>query len=205
MTVVLSLGVALSFHSAGAQNTDLLDRMCTGLARSCAEMECSWSARLSGVATAGTGELKMQGDMWALVGNGVEMWCDGKSVWVVDPSLKEVVIEPLEDDAQVRYLTNPALIFVRLQDLFTVSVSHPTEDGKAVFYSMKPDQDSDIDYLNVELLSDDALIRRGSIAMKSGDIINIEVSSMKLTPEVSAEAFSPQYVYDSSWIVTDLR
>ena len=205
MTVVLSLGVALSFHSAGAQNTDLLDRMCTGLARSCAEMECSWSARLSGVATAGTGKLKMQGDMWALVGNGVEMWCDGKSVWVVDPSLKEVVIEPLEDDAQVRYLTNPALIFVRLQDLFTVSVSHPTDDGKAVFYSMKPNEDSDIDYLNVELLSADALIRRGSIAMKSGDIINIEVSSMKLTPEVSAEAFSPQYVFDSSWIVTDLR
>ena len=78
MAVLLSLGAALAFCSAGAQNTDLLDRMCAGLAKSCAEMECSWSARLSGVATAGTGELKMQGDMWTLVGNGVEMWCDGE-------------------------------------------------------------------------------------------------------------------------------
>lgn len=202
---VLSVVMALSASYSHAQNVSLLDKMCDNLAKSCVEMKCTWSARMSGVTTNGSGELKIQGDMWTLVGNGVEMWCDGKSLWIVDPSLKEVMIEPVEEDVEVKYLTNPALAFVHLHELFAVGISRQTEDGEAMFYSMKPKEGSDIDYLNVEVLSSDASIRRGSVAFKSGDIIKIEVSSMKLTPEVSVEAFSPRNVFDSSWIVSDLR
>ena len=76
---VLSVVMALSASHSHAQNVSLLDKMCDDLAKSCVEMKCTWSARMSGVTTNGSGELKIQGDMWTLVGNGVEMWCDGKS------------------------------------------------------------------------------------------------------------------------------
>lgn len=203
---LLILLLSVSPFDLRAQETCPLDRMCANLADSCVEMTCSWSARISGVDAVGSGDMKIQGDFWYLSGNGVEMWCDAVSVWILDMTLKEAVIESVVTDAEEGYLSNPALMFVRLDELFTVDVSRTTEDGAAMFYSMRPrTDDAEVEFLDVEILSSDASIRRGRVAMKSGDVINIEVSSMKLTPKVSVEAFRPQKIFDSSWIVTDLR
>lgn len=203
---LLILLLSVSPFDLHAQDTGLLDRMCANLSDSCAEMTCSWSARISGVNTSGSAEMKIQDDLWSLSGNGVGMWCDAVSVWVLDMVLKEAVIEPVATDDEDVYLTNPALMFVGLDEHFEVEVSRPTEDGAAVFYSMRPRKESaQVEFLDIEILSSDASIRNGRVAMKSGDIIKIEVSSMKLTPKVSVEAFRPQNVFDSSWIVTDLR
>ena len=92
-----------------------------------------------------------------------------------------------------------------VRSLFTIMESLPTEDGKAVTYVLSPKGESAIDYLNLEILKAGAAVRNAWVAFDDGTLIKIEVSSMKLTPKVSDGMFRPQTVFDSSWIVTDLR
>lgn len=173
--------------------------------QSCAYLEYSYTARVSGVTSTGSGTLSLQGDKWKMTGNGVEMYCDSRNVWVLDPVAKEVVIEPMQDDSQTFFMTNPALLLIDLQKAFTVNVSRPTDDGKAVFYSMIPVKSSDMEYLNLEILDAEATIRNGSFAMNDGTLVELKVASMKYLPTTSEKAFTPQMSFDKSWIVTDLR
>ena len=143
--------------------------------------------------------------MWKVEGNGVQMYCDSASTWVIDPSSKEVVIEPASSDPSETVITNPALMLSMVHSLFTITESLPTEDGKAVAYVLSPKGESAIDYLNLEILKAGAAVRNAWVVFDDGTLIKIEVSSMKLTPKVSDGMFRPQTVFDSSWIVTDLR
>jgi outer membrane lipoprotein-sorting protein len=190
---------------ASAQSFSLLDKFYKGVSESCLEMTYSYSTRLSGIDNNGKGDLSLQGLMWKAKGNGVEMYSDSKSVWIVDPEMKEVVIEPAADEESSQWVSNPAVIFSRLYDIFVVNESFPSHDGMSVKYVLKPKSKSDIDYCNIELFKSDAMVRRAAIALSDGTLIKIEVSSMKLTPKVSDEAFLPQTKFDSTWIVTDLR
>ena len=89
--------MALLLFWAGAlsaQDTKLLDKLYSDMSSSCVEMTYTYETEVSGVKAVGEGKLDVQGDMWTMTGNGIQMWCDGKTLWVADPSLKEVVIEP---------------------------------------------------------------------------------------------------------------
>ena len=207
MKRVLSIGFVfiLCLASVEAQDTGLLDKMYGNISSSCVEMEYSFSTRVSGVNTNGSGVLRAQDGMWSMQGNGVQMWCDGRSVWIVDPAQKEVVIETVAAESETEFMTNPAAFIMTLEETFQVVVSHLTEDGLAMFYSLVPKASGIIEHFNIEILRGDASVRRSSFAMKSGDLIKIEVSSMRLTPKVSDEDFRPQMKFDSTWIVTDMR
>ena len=146
-----------------------------------------------------------QDENWVVKGNGVEMYCDGTAVWMVDPSAKEVVIESVADEQQTAFLTNPARVFVGLRDAFKVNVVNLSSDGKSTIFSMIPLKEGDMEFLNVELYNDTAAIRNMSFALNDGTFVKIDVNSMKLTSKISEEAFKPQTVFDTKWIVTDLR
>ena len=188
-----------------AQDMSLLDRLSERISRSCLELDYSYSVRISGVNNIGKGHLQCQGYMWKMVGNGVEMYCDSSALWVVDPSNKEVVIEPSEADAAVQLRTNPAVLFVHMKDLFVVRESMKLATNGTILYVLGPKQKGDIDYFNVEISESDLSVRNASVALSDGTLIKIEVSSMKLTPVRPVEEFRPRTVFDSSWIVTDLR
>lgn len=188
-----------------AQDMSLLDRLSERISRSCLELDYSYSVRISGVNNIGKGHLQCQGYMWKMVGNGVEMYCDSSALWVVDPSNKEVVIEPSEADAAVQLRTNPAVLFVHMKDLFVVRESRKLATNGTMLYVLGPKQKGDIDYFNVEISESDLSVRNASVALSDGTLIKIEVSSMKLTPVRPVEEFRPRTVFDSSWIVTDLR
>ena len=188
-----------------AQETSLFDTFCRNMASSCAQLSYTYSTRMSGINTTGQGTLLVQDKMWKVEGNGVQMYCDSASTWVIDPSSKEVVIEPASSDPSETVITNPALMLSMVHSLFTITESLPTEDGKAVAYVLSPKGESAIDYLNLEILKAGAAVRNAWVAFDDGTLIKIEVSSMKLTPKVSDGMFRPQTVFDSSWIVTDLR
>lgn len=49
----------------------------------------------------------LQGNAYAMRGNGIEVYCDGTSVWTLDPSLKEAYVEPVEN-AGVNALLDPS-------------------------------------------------------------------------------------------------
>ena len=205
---VMSLLVLLSIllpARVSAQDISLLDRFNSAVAQSCLEVSYAYTARVSGVENKGSGDLVSQGTMWRLSGNGVQMYCDSASVWVVDPAMKEVVIEPAQQDADVSWFTNPAMIFSNLKANYRLTETLPSKDGRSVVYVLKPKSGNEVSYCNVELYSQSALLRNATVALANGTLIKIEVSSMKLTPKVSVEAFRPQMSFDSSWIVTDLR
>lgn len=199
--VVLMMLSWLSF----AQDNPLLDRMCSEVASSCVIMDYSYTARVSGIDNKASGSLMSQDENWVVKGNGVEMYCDGTAVWVVDPAAKEVVIESVADEQQTDFLTNPARVFVGLREAFKVNVVNLSSDGKSTIFSMIPLKEGDMEFLNVELYNDTAAIRNMSFALNDGTFVKIDVNSMKLTSKISEEAFKPQTVFDSKWIVTDLR
>ncbi|MBQ6688212.1 MAG: outer membrane lipoprotein carrier protein LolA [Bacteroidales bacterium] len=191
----------LSALTAHAQN--LIDTMYTKVMESHVELVYSYSFRMSGVNNVGQGILSAQDDLWHVDGNGIQMWCDGSSMWVVDPSLKEVVIEPAVLEAD--YLSNPALLFTRMDDCFNVRMARSSADGDTMLYVLEPKHSGDIDYCNIEVFKDDASIKSATFAMTDGNLLNIEVSSMTFSPKRPHTSFRPQTSFDSSWIVTDLR
>ena len=188
-----------------AQNVSLLDKLSERISKSCLELDYSYSVRISGINNVGQGHLQCQGYMWKMVGNGVEMYCDSTSVWVVDPTNKEVVVEPAEVEEKVQLQTNPAVLFVHMKDFFTVRESRKIDSQGTVLYILGSKQKGDIDYFNVEIVESDQSIRNAVISLSDGTLIKIEVSSMKLTPIRLIEDFRPHIKFDSSWIVTDLR
>ena len=188
-----------------AQNVRLLDKLSERISKSCLELDYSYSVRISGINNVGQGHLQCQGYMWKMVGNGVEMYCDSTSVWVVDPTNKEVVVEPAEVEEKVQLQTNPAVLFVHMKDFFTVRESRKIDSQGTVLYILDSKQKGDIDYFNVEIVESDQSIRNAVISLSDGTLIKIEVSSMKLTPIRLIEDFRPHIKFDSSWIVTDLR
>ena len=169
------------------------------------EISYSYSTRMSGVNYNGNGCLSSQGLMWKMSGNGVDMYCDAKSLWIVDSTMKEVVIEPAASEAESEWLSNPAIIFSRIKDTFKVRDIINSADGKSLLYVLDPLKQGSISYCNLELNKSDASIKYAVVALTDGTYIKIEVSSMKLTPKVSIEAFRPRIDFDSSWILTDLR
>ena len=166
------------------------------------DLEYSYSVRINNV---GRGNLQCQGYMWKMVGNGVEMYCDSSVLWVIEPTNKEVVIEPAGMEEKVQLQTNPAVLFVHLTEMFQVRESRKLSSQGTVLYVLEPKKKGDIDYFNVEIAESDLSVRNAVISLSDGTLIKIEVSSMKLTPVRSVEDFRPRTVFDSSWIVTDLR
>lgn len=205
MKKILILALFFVTSLLRAQDTSLLDRFQNNLTASCVEVTYSYTTRISGVDAKGNGNLIVQGNKWMMNGNGIEMYCDGKDVWVIDAALKEVVIEPVENDRQTEFMTNPAMLFVRMKDLFKVGNVISVQDGKAMMFSMTPLVKSDIEYLNVVILEADASVREGEFAMADGTLVKIKVSAMTLTSKDDSRTFRPEYVFDPTWIVTDLR
>lgn len=204
-TSLIASAMLLISGMTDAQNTSLLDRLYAKMSDSCLEMSYSYDARVSGVHNQGSGLLRSQGLMWEMNGNGVTMYCDSKSVWIIDPTMKEAVIEPLQDEESSQWISNPAVMLSRMKDMFKVAESLESQDHKAVVFVLEPLNKGYIDYCNLEIFKSGNSIRRATIALSDGNLIKIEVSSMKLTPKVSDEDFLPRMEFDPSWIVTDLR
>lgn len=203
---LLSIAVLLLVASVlSAQDAALLNKFNRDVSGSCVELSYAYSFRNSGVTVSGSGELTSQGLFWKLIGNGVEMYCDSSALWVVDPNLKEVVIEPAVTENDESYAVNPAILIVRMDKMFKLRDAVYTKDGKSVVYIMDPVEKGKFEYLNVELLKSDASIKGAVVALTDGNRIDIKVSSMKLIPLRTVEDFRPLKQFDASWIVTDLR
>lgn len=188
-----------------AQESDLLNKVTRSMASSCTELTYTYAVSLSGTDNVGDGNLALQGQKWSLVGNGLEMFCDSVSLWIIDPDAKEVVIEPVDHSSDFNAFTSPAVIFARLHELFQVKSVVPSDDGQTLIYVLKGNTVKDIDYINLEILKKDQVITSCTVALADGSLIKIKVSSMKLTPLRDLSDFRPKTSFNSSWIVTDVR
>lgn len=193
-----------------SQDTSLLDRLYEDLSSDLVTLDISYVIEMSSADMTGVGTVEFQGNAYHLSGNGIEAYCDGKDVWLIDPVAKEVYIEPVSDGKDA-YMQNPALLFTGLKDNFEVSSvregGHMREPGvKDIEYYLVPKVPCGIEECIVQLKKDGTLYY-GTFIMSDGqaDIIRVMVKSIKKSDRKDISAFRPTALFDSSWIVTDLR
>ena len=194
---------------AGAGNVcasghKLLDSLYEKLSSSCTSLDYVYTTEVTGVKISGSGNLQLQGNMWFNKGNGLDIWCDGRTVWTADTVSQEVVIDSVSEE-YADQLVNPALMFVRMKELFNVKQAVESKDGKALIYVLEPKGDLGIEYFNIEIMKNDVSIRSASFAMEDGSDVKLTVSSMKVSSRKPSEYFRPSESFGQSWIVTDMR
>lgn len=204
LNYIVGILAFMPVSTLAAQDTSLLERMYDNVSVSCVEISYDYSFTMSGIKTVGQGILHAQGSLWHMEGNGIIMWCDSLTVWIADPASKEVLIEPAVEE-EGDYLSNPALLFVDMDEVFTVQKARPTADGEAMLYILRPEKSCDISYCNIEINKGDASVRNAVFAMTDGNLLEIAVSSMTFSPKRLPASFRPSSPFDSSWIITDLR
>lgn len=197
--------ILLAAQALKAQENTPLARFYDNLLSSCVEFDMSYSIRMSGVKLDGKGVLELQGDSWILAGNGMEIRCDGKTLWTVDPESKEVVIDSLSDDVTAGIIINPAVMLINMRELFSLREVLPTKEGKSLIYTLYPKAESEVSFVNMEILKGDSSLKQLTFSMEDGTSAVVNISSTKSGKKKPAEYFSRSVNYDSSWIVTDLR
>ena len=197
--------ILLAAQVLKAQENTPLARFYDNLLSSCVEFDMSYSIRMSGVKLDGKGVLELQGDSWILAGNGMEIRCDGKTLWTVDPESKEVVIDSLSDDVTAGIIINPAVMLINMRELFSLREVLPTKEGKSLIYTLYPKAESEVSFVNMEILKGDSSLKQLTFSLEDGTSAVVNISSMTSGKKKPAEYFSRSVNYDSSWIVTDLR
>ena len=171
-------------------------------ADSAVSIECDYSTQVQNTTVVGHSQLIVQADMYVMHGNGLEIYCDGKTTWTIDVSAKEVIIEPC-DAAGREYAANPVLVLADMDKLFKVRSSSALEAGK-VSYSLDAVIQCGVSEAEV-VLSGNGAVTRADFILDDGSVLEVQVSSMKKTEEKQASFFSPDRRFGSDWIVTDLR
>jgi outer membrane lipoprotein-sorting protein len=102
------IAAMLLVASAAAQQKQhaALERLRAAISDSCLTLECSYSMHVSHTRVQGEAQVMLQQNAYVMRGNGIEVYCDGTKVWTIDPSLKEVYVEPVES-AGVNSLLDP--------------------------------------------------------------------------------------------------
>lgn len=149
----------------------------------------------------GTTELLLQGDMYHMNGNGLEVFCNGKAVWTIDESAMEVVIEPC-DQITESYATNPVLLLAELDNFF--EIKNQKRIGEKTEYTMAATKDCGISLAQLTLAPDGRVLT-GKFTLEDGNAVSVKVHSMKKTAPVPSTSFTPSRTFTRDWIITDLR
>ena len=196
MTTALSLMAMQSFAQSPLES---LRKM---FSESSVELDCSYETKLRNMQVTADYNLIVQGEMYKLIGNGLEVYCNGKAVWTIDESSSEVVIESCAG-TEKDYMANPALMLAELDKIFKVASVKAMDAGKEE-YVLDASVDCGVTKACVVLTSDGRILE-GVFTLDDGNTLDFDVLSMKKTEEKPASFFSPDRKFGSDWIVTDLR
>ena len=189
---------------AFAQEGGPLDAFAANLASG--EVYFKYSFEVKGdIPMKGNGTAALCGASYHVFGNGMDLWCDGKTRWTVDRNAREAYIEAVDPDA-ADYLSNPASLLGALESAFEVkSVSDVTLSGKKLrSVGMVPAVD-DTGLQTVTLYLDGAVPARVSIVVEDGTETLFRITGFTVK-EKSDAAFSFDIAsLGSDYVVTDLR
>lgn len=197
--IVTSL-LAILPASLVAQDTSLLDKLYADFASHCVAMDCEYTAVIDGITSKGECKVEVQGTSYRMEGLGLEIFCDGESVWVLDPVAKESIVEPVSDDS-FAYMSNPSLLFRDMDKVFTVASA--TASGTGMKYQLSARSSCGISKAMLEL-DKNAVLKTADFTMDDGSRMKINVLSMQILPLKSKDSFIPADL-SSDWIITDLR
>ena len=81
----------------------------------CVSIEYEFSTTMSGHKVTGEGHVEVQGNSYHMQGNGLEIFCDGTTTWLIDEAAEEVFIESA-DSNDSGYLANPIMLLMNLEE-----------------------------------------------------------------------------------------
>ena len=196
--VVLLLTVAP--FGLAAQNNVLLERLYDTFASNCIALDCTYSIESDVVSVKGQCKIEFQDTSYKMKGSGLEIFCDGASVWILDAGVMEAVIEPVSDDSHT-YMSNPALLFRDMDQMFSVSGS--SSAGSVVRYRLSARKPCGVRTAVLDI-DTDAVLQKAEFTMDNDCVIKIDVKSVTVMPKQENSAFTPGKI-SSEWVVTDLR
>lgn len=160
----------------------------------------------------GEGTVKVQGDSFLVDGNGLEIWCDGKTRWTIDRISEEALVESV-DDSYDSYATNPALMIASIDNAFREeSFGSSKFGGKVVDASVltpanKGKGSMDIAGLKLFFKSGTTILIGAEVTLNDGSVSEFTITNLKFEGAgKSKESFRfDEKTLDSSYVVTDLR
>ena len=192
--------------AAFAQDTSALKQLCAKMTENSATLNYSYTLSMSGVKTVGDGVLYVQDQSYVMQGNGLKIYCNGSTVWLVDEAGKEVIIESVSQEAN-SYLSNPVLLLANIEAIF--SVSAPTSSGSSLTYKLTPKCDCGIASGAVTLSAaggSSYVFSSGTFKMSDGGQFGVKIKSMTFSSKKPLTFYNLDLsTFDSSWMITDLR
>lgn len=160
----------------------------------------------------GEGTVKVQGTSFIVDGNGLEIWCDGKTRWTIDRISEEALVESV-DDSYDSYATNPALMIASIDNAFREeSFGSSKFGGKVVDASVltpanKGKGSMDIAGLKLFFKSGTTILIGAEVTLNDGSVSEFTITNLKFEGAgKSKESFRfDEKTLDSSYVVTDIR
>lgn len=160
----------------------------------------------------GNGSVKVQGTSFIVDGNGLEIWCDGKTRWTIDRISEEALVESV-DDSYDSYATNPALMIASIDNAFREeSFGSSKFGGKVVDASVltlanKGKGSMDIAGLKLFFKSGTTILIGAEVTLNDGSVSEFTITNLKFEGAgKTKESFRfDEKTLDSSYVVTDLR
>ena len=92
LIAAVALFVALHAYSQTTQDA-AFQKLYSALSDSCLSIKCTYTLTMSEIRVSGDAELLAQDSCYVMETGEIKVYCDGSSVWTVDASTKEVVVE----------------------------------------------------------------------------------------------------------------
>lgn len=119
----LSLSALIITSAAASVSAqDVLHSFISKLSAAPASFEYSFVTKNSATPFSGSGNASVEGKCYRIVGNGLDIRCDGSERWTADTEAGEMIIESVDSTA-LDFISNPALIFIGLDECFEVESS----------------------------------------------------------------------------------
>ena len=187
----------LGLLPVGAAAQDALRSFVDRMKGEPASFEYSFSTSGSSTPFSGSGEAWVCGSSYRVLGNGLDIRCDGSRRCTADPEAGEMVIEGL-DSQMLDFVSNPALFFGNIDQLFSVSSSSGS------VYSLAP-KFSEGGIKSLEITVSGSIPSRAVIKASDGSRIEFKLSRFTFgLSKGGVYAFSPEEM-GSYKSITDLR
>lgn len=153
----------------------------------------------------GRGTAVVQGDCFILKGDGLEIYCDGKTAASIDREAKEMIYESVLDEGN--YI-NPAHLILSVEKGFKVkSVTETNYAGIASLkYILEPTVRTNIVRMTMTVAKDGSALFSLSLSLNDGSSNDFSISSFRILPKLDVSEYKiDESKLDSSYIITDLR
>ena len=207
MSVILMIMPALLLgmqFSPDVRADEILAGFVTEVSESSVTFTYSYSIIDRGTEVTGNGTVEMQGEAYIMSGDGLEIYCDGKTRWTVDRQSLEVVIESYDPETP-DYTVNPAVLVGHFDRMFHVKSVSCTDTG--FDYVLVPESaGTGISEMKISLASDGKRLLSAGFRTENGTVADFTIPSFSFSPVSDSGRFSfDTSSLDGSYVVTDLR